>query len=130
MVEGDSGRKNHRPASSEGASWTQSQFPDSPDRETFQDVGEEVWKGCETQREEGTEMKEMKEEKHRQREAAARRPHCVVKKAFESPKTTDSGYGGRIGAKSGGGGEGGRADGQPPLKLRRRDKTLGRRRTG
>ena len=67
----------------------------------------------------------MKEQKCRQREAAARRPHWVMKKTFEPPKTTDSGYGGRIAAKSGGGGEGGRADGQPPLKkLRRQDKTL------
>ena len=76
------------------------------------------------QREEETERKKMKEEKRRQREAAARHPHWVMKKAFEPPKTTDSGYGGRIAAKSGGG-EGGRADGKPPLKkLRRQDKTL------
>ena len=72
------------------------------------------------QREEET--KKPKEEKRRQREAAARRPHCVVKRAFESPKPTDSGYGGRIGAKSGGGGEGGRADGQPPSKKRMKEK--------
>ena len=36
----------------------------------------------------------MKEQRH-QREAAARRPHLVMKKAFEPPKTTDSGHGGQ-----------------------------------
>ena len=42
------------------------------------------------------------------------------KKVFAPPKQTDSGYGGRITAKSGGG-----VDGQPWLKKpRREDKTL------
>ena len=77
------------------------------------------------QREGGTERKRMKEEKHRRREAAARRTHWAMKKAFEPPKTTDSGHGDRTAAKFSGGGEGGRVDGQPSLKeLRREDKSL------
>jgi hypothetical protein len=80
-------------------------------------------------REEEAEKKEIKEEKRRQREAAAKRPHWATKKAFEPPRRTDSGYEGRIAAKSGGGGgtrgEGERVDGQPPLKKpRREDKAL------
>ena len=67
----------------------------------------------------------MKKEKHRQRETAARRPQWAMEKAFEPPKTTDSGYGGRIAAKFGGGGGGGRADGKSPSKkLRWQEKTL------
>lgn len=62
------------------------------------------------QREEEAEKKRTKEEKRRQREAAAKRPHWAAKKAFEPPKQTDSGYGGRNAAKSAGG------DGKPPLK--------------
>ena len=43
---------------------------------------------------------------------------------FEPPERTDSGYGGRVAAKSGGGG-GGRADGQALLKRSQRvDETL------
>jgi len=73
------------------------------------------------QREEEAEKKRVKEEKRRQRETAVRRPHWATKKAFEPPKQADSGYGGRIAAKSGGG----RMDGQPPLKKpRREDRSL------
>ena len=76
------------------------------------------------QREEEAEKKRVKEERRRQREAAAKRPHWATKKVFEPPRNTDSGYGGRITAKSGGGG-GERVDGQPPLKKpRREDKAL------
>ena len=53
-------------------------------------------------REEETKRKKMKEEKRRQRETAARRPHWVMKKASESPKMTDSGYGGQVAPRSGG----------------------------
>lgn len=77
------------------------------------------------QREEEAEKKRIKEEKHRQREAAAKRPHWATKKVFEPPTKTDSGYGGRIAAKSGSGGGGERVDSQPPLKKpRREDKAL------
>ena len=72
------------------------------------------------QREEETEKKRMKEEKGRQREAAAKRPHWATKKVFEPPRQTDSGYGGRVAAKSGGAGGDERVDGQPPLKKPRR----------
>ncbi|KAF9648027.1 Bud-site selection protein [Thelephora ganbajun] len=75
--------------------------------------------------EEETEKKRVKEEKRRQREATAKRPHWATKKVFEPPKQTDSGYGGRIAVKSGGGSGGGRMDGQPLLKKpRREDKAL------
>ena len=71
-------------------------------------------------REEEAEKKRVKDEKRRQRDAGIKRPQWAVKKAFAPPKQTDSGYGGRIAAKSGGG-----ADGQPPLKKsRREDKAL------
>ena len=63
------------------------------------------------QREEDAEKKKIKEEKRLQREAVVRRPRWAVKKAFEPPKQTDSGYKGRFAAKPGGG----RVDGQPPL---------------
>lgn len=67
-------------------------------------------------------MNKIKEEKRRQREAAAKRPRWATKRAFEPPKQTDSGYGGRTTAKSG---VGGRGDGQSPLKKsRREDKPL------
>jgi hypothetical protein len=56
------------------------------------------------------EKKRIKEEKRSQREAAPKRPHWAAKKAFEPPKQTDSGYGGRITAKSAG------DNGKPPLK--------------
>ena len=75
------------------------------------------------QREEETEKKRVKEEKGRQREAAAKRPHWATKRVFEPPRQTDSGYGGRIAAKTGGGDK--RVGGQPPLKKpRREDKAL------
>jgi hypothetical protein len=69
-------------------------------------------------REEEAEVKKIKEEKRHKREAVAKRPHWAAKKAFEPPKQTDSGYGGRIDAKSGGGG---RVDGIPPPKKPRRE---------
>ena len=76
------------------------------------------------QREEEAEKKRIKEEKRRQPGVAAKRPHWATKNVFEPPRRTDSGYGGRVAAKSGGGG-GGRADGQPsPKKPRREDKNL------
>ena len=59
----------------------------------------------------------VKEEKRRQREALAKRPRWATKKAFEPPKQTDSGYGGRMNAKTNGGDGGG----EPPLKRARRD---------
>ena len=76
------------------------------------------------QREEETEKKRMKEEKRRRREATARRPHWATKKTFEPPKQTDAGYGGRITAKTDGGGEGGRMDGHSLKKPRREEKSL------
>lgn len=72
-------------------------------------------------REEETEKKKIKEEKRRQREAASKRPHWATKKAFEPPKQTDSGYGGRTAAKSGGVDGDRRIDGQPPPKKPRRE---------
>ena len=57
-------------------------------------------------REEEAEKKRIKDEKHRQQGAATKHPHWAVKKAFALPKQTDSGYGGRIATKSGGGVDG------------------------
>ena len=74
------------------------------------------------QREEEAEKQKIKEEKRRQREATAKRPRWATKRVFEPPKQRDSGYGGRIATKTGGGG---REDGQPPLKKQRpEDKPL------
>ena len=63
------------------------------------------------QQQEETEKERMKEEKHRQREAAAKCPHWVTKRVFEPPRRTDSGYGGRMAAKSSGGSGRGRERG-------------------
>jgi len=77
------------------------------------------------QREEEVERMRVKEEKRRKREAATKRPHWATRNTFEPPKQTDSGYGGRIVARSGRGGEAGRVDGQSSLKKpRREDKAL------
>ena len=57
-------------------------------------------------REKEAEKKRIKDEKHRRQGAATKRPHWAVKKAFALPKQTDSGYGGRVAAKSGGGADG------------------------
>jgi len=67
------------------------------------------------QREDEAEKRRIREEKRRQREAAPKRPPWAAKRAFEPPKQTDSGYGGRSG----------RVDGQPlQNKPRREDKGL------
>lgn len=73
------------------------------------------------QYEEEAEKKRIKEEKYRQREAAAKRPHWAAKKVFMPPKQTDSGYQGRIAAKSGVVDGGGRVHGRPPLKKPRQE---------
>jgi len=76
------------------------------------------------QREEEAERMRV-EEKRRKRQAGVRRPEWATKDTFEPPKQTDSGYGGRVAARSGRGGEGGRVDGQLSLKKpRREDKAL------
>jgi hypothetical protein len=76
-------------------------------------------------REEEAEKNKMKEEKRRQRETASKRPRWATKNAFEPPKQTDSGYGGRTVAKSDRGNGGGKGDEQPlPKKSRREDKPL------
>jgi hypothetical protein len=81
-------------------------------------LGEEVWgvKHAVKRREEEVQKVKIKE-KRRQREAAAKRPRWATKKPFERSKQTDSGYGGRTAAKSGGG----RGDRQSPLKKSRRE---------
>ena len=93
------------------------------DDTVFQNLGEEVGKGGKTRRQASVRGGGKEEDQKRETLSTGgyhQTSSLGYQKVFAPPKQTDSGYGGRIAAKSGGG-----ADGQPPLKKpRREDKTL------
>ena len=116
------------PVSSEDASSTRSQFPDSPDRETFQGLGEKVWKGCETHHQAAGRRDEKEENEGGETSSTGdccKTPSPGHEKGLRVSENDGFGLWRSGCAKVWWGGEGGRADGQPPLKkLRRQDKTL------
>ena len=93
------------------------------DDTVFHNLEEEVGKGGKTRRQASVGGGGKEEDQKREMPSMGgchQTSSLGYKKVFAPPKQTDSGYGGRITAKSGG-----RADGQPPLKKsRREDKAL------